>query len=79
MGLIPLSDLKLNQSARVVELDGDESCRHRVEEMGIRTGATIQMLRRDAPHIISVDGRRVSFRFNDCVQVWVKLLDGYRA
>ena len=69
---IPLSELELNQTAEVMELDGDESCRHRVEEMGLRAGAEIQMLRCDAPHIISIDGRRVSFRFSDCVQVWVK-------
>jgi Fe2+ transport system protein FeoA len=69
---IPLSELGLNQTAQVMELDGDETCRHRVEEMGLRAGAAIQMLRCDVPHIIAIDGRRVSFRFSDCVQVWVK-------
>ena len=69
---IPLADLELNQTAQVMELDGDEACRHRVEEMGLRAGSAIQMLRCDAPHIIAIDGRRVSFRFSDCVQVWVK-------
>jgi len=73
---IPLSELGLNQTAQVMELDGDEGCRHRVEEMGLRAGAAIQMLRCDAPHIIAIDGRRVSFRFSDCVQVWVKPYKG---
>lgn len=79
VGWIPLSELELNQKAQVMELDGDEGCRHRVEEMGLRAGASIQMLRCDAPHIIAIDGRRVSFRFNNCVQVWVKLLDDGKA
>lgn len=78
VGWISLSDLELNQSAQVMELEGDEACRHRVEEMGIRTGAAIQMLRCDSPHVIAIDGRRVSLRFNDCVQVWVKPLESYR-
>jgi Fe2+ transport system protein FeoA len=69
---IPLSELGLHQTAQVMELDGDEACRHRVEEMGLRPGSAIQMLRCDSPHIIAIDGRRVSFRFSDCVQVWVK-------
>ena len=79
VGWIPLSELELNQKAQVMELDGDEGCRHRVEEMGLRAGAAIQMLRCDAPHIIAIDGRRVSFRFNNCVHVWVKLLDDCQA
>jgi Fe2+ transport system protein FeoA len=69
---IPLSKLGLNQTAEVVRLEGDEACRHRVEEMGLRAGASVRMLRCDIPHIVAIDGRRVSFRFNDSLQIWVR-------
>jgi Fe2+ transport system protein FeoA len=67
-----LSTLKTGAEARVSSVEGDESVRHRIEEMGIREGVTIRMIRSQAPQIIAIHGRRLCLRMNAHLQIWVE-------
>lgn len=57
--------LKRFETAEVVELLGEDCCIHRLEEIGIRSGAKICMLSPGTPCILAMDGRRISLRV-DC-------------
>jgi Fe2+ transport system protein FeoA len=61
--LLPLDFLKSNEEAHVVELVGDPRQIHRLEEMGLRVGAAIRMVRPGAPCLLALDGKRISIRF----------------
>jgi ferrous iron transport protein A len=71
--VLPLELLRPRESAQLVELDGDESQVRRLSEMGLRIGATIQMVRPGAPCVLSLDGKRISLRLGDNVDVLVAL------
>ncbi len=60
--IIPVEVLGENQQGRIVELVGPPSWRHRLEEMGLRPGVEITLLRRGRPCIIALDGQRLSLR-----------------
>ncbi len=69
---ILLSDLKAGSQARISAIEGDEAVRHRIEEMGLREGEFIRMLRSEAPQIIAIHGRRLCIRMNAYLQIWVE-------
>jgi ferrous iron transport protein A len=69
--LLPLDLLKSNEEASIVELCGDEPQVHRLAEMGLRVGATIRMVRPGAPCLLAIDGKRLSLRLNDGLEVLV--------
>lgn len=66
-----LSSLKVGTEARVSSIEGDEAVKHRIEEMGIREGASIRLIRSQAPQIIAIHGRRLCLRMNAHLQIWV--------
>lgn len=74
-GTIPLSAMHLNQQASIIQVLGEESARHRVEEMGLRPGAVIRMLRTHPPQIIALHGRRLCLRTNTQLEVLVSPLE----
>jgi ferrous iron transport protein A len=69
---VPLSRLQINEVGRVCSLSGDEAIRHRVEEMGLRKGTLIRMVRVQDPQIVAIHGRRLCLRTNASLQVWVE-------
>ncbi len=69
--LLPLELLKANEEASVVELVGDESLVHRLAEMGLRVGSSIRMLRPGAPCLLAIDGKRLSLRLSENLDVLV--------
>ncbi len=66
-----LSSLEIGTEGRVFSIEGDEAVKHRIEEMGIREGASIRLIRSQAPQIIAIHGRRLCLRMNAHLQIWV--------
>ena len=69
--LVPLDLMKAGESASIVELTGDSSTVHRLQEMGLRTGAVIRMLKPGAPCVVALDGKRLSLRLNGLLDILV--------
>lgn len=69
--LVPLDLMKAGECASIVELTGDCSQVHRLQEMGLRSGAVIRMLKPGAPCLVALDGKRLSLRLNSLLCVLV--------
>jgi Fe2+ transport system protein FeoA len=73
--VIPLELLAPGQQAFVDAVFGDEAHVHRLEEMGIRQGATVEMVQSGSPCIIRLAGAKLCFRESELLQVLVRLKD----
>jgi Fe2+ transport system protein FeoA len=71
--LVPLDGLRPGQWARVDQLVGCPEHVRRLEEMGLRAGMLVQMLRRGRPCIVRAGGNRLCFRCSKRLGVWVRL------
>lgn len=71
-GTILLSLLHAHQQGRIASVGGDEAVRHRIEEMGLRPGAVVRMLRIQQPQIIAINGRRLSLRTDSQLEIRVE-------
>lgn len=69
--ILPIDQLKTDESASVVELVGEEREVHRLAEMGLGVGASIRMVRPGAPCLLAIDGKRLSIRLSSDVDVLV--------
>ena len=69
--LIPLSLLTSGQTARVGEVLGRPEQVHRLHELGLRGGTTIEMLQPGSPCIIRLGGHKLWFRADDLTSVLV--------
>ncbi|MHB1036951.1 MAG: FeoA family protein [Pirellulales bacterium] len=69
--LIPLDRLPTGQSATVGQVVGHPDQVHRLEELGIRCGALVEMFRAGSPCIIRLAGQKLCFRANGLVNVLV--------
>ncbi len=70
--LIPLSLLTPGQSAHVGQINGRPDAVHRLEELGLRGGATVEMVRSGSPCIIRLAGNKLCFRTDDLLHVLVR-------
>lgn len=70
--LIPLNLLNPGQSADVGQVTGHPEQVHRLEELGIRGGATIEMVQSGSPCIIRLAGRKLCFRTDELLRVLVR-------
>jgi ferrous iron transport protein A len=70
--LMPLAVLRRGQVAEVGQLVGAPEQIRRLEELGLRTGARLEMIRSGAPCIIRVDGSRLCFRDDGISRVLVR-------
>lgn len=71
--LIPLEMLRPGQFAVVGEIVGQADQVVRLEELGLRSGRTVEMVQSGCPCIIRVDGHKLCFRDGDCFNVLVRL------
>lgn len=71
--LVPLDGLRPGQWARVDQLEGCPEHVRRLEEMGLRAGMLVQMLRQGRPCIVRAGGNRLCFRCSKRLGVWVRL------
>ncbi|MHB0959934.1 MAG: FeoA family protein [Pirellulaceae bacterium] len=69
--LIPLDRLSPGQIARIACLVGCPEHVRRLEEMGLRPGITVRMVRRGRPCIVCAGGNRLCFRCSDLLGIMV--------
>ena len=70
--LIPLDQLSAGQTARIARLVGCAEHVRRLEEMGLRPGTTVHMVRRGRPCIVRAGGNRLCFRCSDLLGIMVR-------
>jgi ferrous iron transport protein A len=68
---IPLHSLLRGEVANVSQLVGLPEHVRRLEELGLRSGVHIEMIRAGSPCIVRVDGSTLCFRDSDDVRVFV--------
>jgi Fe2+ transport system protein FeoA len=70
--LIPLSLLAPGQVAHVSQVSGCPEEVHRLEELGLRGGAAIEMVQRGSPCIVRLAGQKLCFRADELLHVLVR-------
>jgi ferrous iron transport protein A len=70
--VIPLHLLAAGQFAQVDQLFGDAALVHRLEEMGVRSGTTVEMVQSGLPCIIRLGGQKLCFRSSEACNVLVR-------
>lgn len=68
---IPLSMLQPGQSAEVDQVVGRPEQVQRLEELGIRCGETIEVVKSGSPCILRLGAKRLCFREADLLRVLV--------
>jgi Fe2+ transport system protein FeoA len=69
---IPLDSLPPGRTAEISQLAGCPEHVQRLEEMGLREGTSVEMLRHGRPCIIRVAGYKLCFRRSDELSVQVR-------
>lgn len=72
IGLIPLNELQGGASGEVAQLFGGVEQVHRLEEMGFRRGAVVEMVSSGSPCIVKVLGSKFCFRDAQLLSVLVR-------
>ncbi len=70
--LIPLHLLQSGRTASVGQLVGLPDQVHRLEELGFRGGAPIEMVQAGSPCIIRLAGHKLCFRADELLRVLVR-------
>lgn len=70
--LVPLSALRSGQIGEIGQLLGIPDQIRRLEELGLRVGAILEMIRCGTPCIIRVDGSKLCFRNDDSLCILVR-------
>lgn len=70
---LPLQMLAAGQCARIDQLVGRPDEVHRLQELGMRVGTSIEMLQTGATCIVKLDGAKLAFRDHEGFRVLVKL------
>lgn len=70
--LIPLGLLRPGQSANVDCVTGQPEQVHRLEELGLREGALIEMVQDGSPCIIRLAGHKLCFRADELMRILVR-------
>jgi Fe2+ transport system protein FeoA len=65
--------LRCGQIAEIGQVLGAPQQVHRLEELGLRIGARLEMIHSGAPCIIRVDGSKLCFRDDDSFRVLVRM------
>jgi ferrous iron transport protein A len=71
--VVPLQMLPLGRPGRIDQLLGRPDEVHRLEELGMRVGAAVELLRGGSPCIVNLAGTRLAFRDNEALRVLVRL------
>jgi ferrous iron transport protein A len=74
--VIPLPLLPTGQCARIAQLMGRSDDVHRLEELGLRVGLTVEMVQSGSPCIVLLGGTRLCFRGGEATSVLVRLGEG---
>ena len=71
--LVPLSCLRAGQRALVEQVLGQAEQVHRLEELGVRGGAKIEMLQAGTPCIVQLAGGKLCFRGGETMSILVRV------
>lgn len=71
--VIPLDMLQSGERGCICDLDGRDEFIHRLEEMGLRAGVTVEMLRPGTPCILGLNHHRLSFRPEESATILVEV------
>lgn len=69
--LVPVTLLHSGQIAEVGQLVGPPEQVRRLEELGLRTGVRLEMVRSGSPCIVRIDGSTLCFRDDETLRVLV--------
>jgi len=72
--LVPLNLLAEGAVAHVAEILGKPEQVHRINELGIKRGSEIHMVRSGSPCIVRMSGQTLCFRGSDVLSVLVRPL-----
>jgi len=72
--ILPLEALSIGQQGRIVDFVGSDDWKHRLEEMGLREGAVVQLLRQGEPCLIGIGTQRLSLRCDPSMMVLVETI-----
>jgi len=72
--VVPIELLRPQERARVVEMDGESTAVHRLQELGLRVGTIVEMVKSGQPSILRIGEHRLSFRAADRMSVLVEIL-----
>ena len=70
--LIPLNLLATGQTANIDRVTGQPEHVHRLEELGLRGGATVEMLQSGSPCIVRLAGQKLCFRADELLSILVR-------
>jgi Fe2+ transport system protein FeoA len=70
--LLPLALVSPGQTAAVGQLIGRPDEIHRLEELGLRGGAAVEMVQSGSPCIIRLAGHKLCFRADELLSVLVR-------
>lgn len=73
---MPISMMRAGQAARVGEVFGPVELVHRLDEIGLRRGAQVEMIRPGNPCIIRLGGPKLCLRADDGSGVLVEWEEG---
>lgn len=76
--LIPLTSLFAGQRAVVQSIVGSTELVRHLQEVGIREGVLLEMIRSGAPSILQVDGSKLCLRGDELLRVMVQPLTAER-
>jgi Fe2+ transport system protein FeoA len=68
---IPVELLDADSEGVVVEMCGADPNVHRLQEMGIRCGCRVRMLRPGEPCLLSIEGRKMCLRLGTMAEIFV--------
>jgi Fe2+ transport system protein FeoA len=71
--VVPLEMLAAGEVGTIVEIDGQADLVTRLQEMGLRPGCEVRMIRPGRACIVAVDNHRFSFRSAEAATVMVAL------
>lgn len=74
---VPFESLAENQRGRVVDVEGPDGWKHRLEEIGVREGTIVQLIKRGNPCILGIGNHRLSFRPDPGVMLLVEPMSGF--
>ena len=71
--LIPLGSLRAGQSGLVAQVVGHADHIHRLEELGVRDGASVEILQAGSPCIVQLAGNKLCFRGGETMSILVRM------
>ncbi len=71
MNSVPITQLRRGEVAEISQVLGSHEQVRRLEELGLRAGARLEIVRGGSPCIVRVGGARLCFRHDELLHVLV--------